>query len=84
MNENNLNQAQLYALLQQASKRLRTTPEALAQNYQQGGLDSVLDALPPEARKQAAPFLADRSRAEALLSTPQVQQLFEQLLKKKD
>ena len=84
MNENNLNQAQLYALLQQAGKRLHMTPEALAQNFQQGGLDKVMEALPPDTRRQAAPFFADRARAEALLKSPQVQQLFEKLLERQE
>jgi len=82
MNENNLTQEQLFALVQMASKKLGTTPEKLAKTAETGGVEGLTDSLPPDIAAKAQGFLGDKSKAEELLNSPKIQALIKQILKK--
>lgn len=77
---------QLDALLQYASKRLGTTPEKLAQTVQTGGLaglSKLSKDLPAGEAEKLDAVIQDKSKAEALLETPEAQKLIQQILGKK-
>lgn len=77
---------QLEALLQYASKRLGTTPEKLAKTVQTGGLaglSKLSPDLPAEQAEKIDAVIQDKSKAEALLETPEAQRLIQQILGKK-
>lgn len=82
MNENNLTQDQLYALLQHASKKLGTTPQKLAETVNNGGLDGLSAGLGEENAARLQALLGDRQRAEQFLASPKVQALLQQVLRK--
>ncbi|MBR5135293.1 MAG: hypothetical protein IKV35_06815 [Clostridia bacterium] len=65
--------AQLQALLQFAAQKLGTTPEQLAATVSQNGYDGLLSSLSDSSRKTLETLVSDKSKAEALLSSPQVQ-----------
>ena len=76
---------QLEKLLEYASARLHTTPEALKAAFQQNGLYGLSQTagaegdLPPEIAAKAQALLQDKEKAAALLDSPEVQQLLRQL-----
>lgn len=76
---------QLEKLLEYASARLHTTPEALKAAFQQNGLYGLSQTagaegdLPPEIAAKAQALLQDKKKAAALLDSPEVQQLLRQL-----
>lgn len=81
----NVTPDQLQALLQYASKRLGTTPEKLAQTVQSGGLaglSKLSPDLPAEEAEKIDAVVRDKSKAEALLETPEAQRLMQQILGK--
>lgn len=82
MADNKLNQEQLYALLQYASRKLNTTPAQLAQALSSGGIEELAGKLSPENAKKLQSMMGDRSRAQALLESPQAQALLQKLLNK--
>ncbi len=77
--------SQLEKLLEYASARLHTTPEALKTAFQQNGLYGLSQTagaegnLPPEVAAKAQALLQDKEKAAALLDSPEVQQLLRQL-----
>lgn len=79
MADNKLTPGQLQALVQFASKRLGTTPEKLQRTVQQGNMDAVASSLPKENADKLKEVLSDKKKAEALLNSPQAQQLMQQL-----
>ncbi len=76
---------QMEKLLEYASRRLKTTPQALREAFQNGGLYGVAQqaqgtaALTPEEAARAQAMLQDRSQIEQLLQNPEVQKLLQQL-----
>ncbi len=84
MNENNLTQEQLYALLQQASKKLGTTPQKLAEAANNGGMDGLNSSLSPENAARLQALIGDRQRAEQFLASPKVQALLQRVLENRD
>ena len=76
---------QLEKLLEYASARLHTTPEALKAAFQQNGLYGLSQTagaegdLPPEIAAKAQALLQNKEKAAALLDSPEVQQLLRQL-----
>lgn len=69
---------QLEALLKFASGKLGISEEQLARTVQSGNIDNL--GLSPENNQKLEGLLGDRSNAEALLKSPQVQALLSQLL----
>lgn len=74
-----LNQNQLEALLKVTAGRLGTTPEALKQAAQNGGLSQMLGQNDQSAALQKV--LSDPEAAKKLLSTPQAKKLLQMLQK---
>ena len=70
---------QLQALMQYASKRLGTTPEALARTVQQGGVEGLASQLPASDMSKLQAVIGDKARMEQLLQSPQVQQILRQI-----
>ncbi len=69
---------QLEVLLKFASGKLGISEEQLARTVQSGNIDNL--GLSPENNQKLEGLLGDRSNAEALLKSPQVQALLSQLL----
>lgn len=80
MSDNSLTPAQLQTLLEYASKRLGTTPEKLIDTYQSGGLTGIASQLNPTQASKLESMVGDKTKAEQLLQSPQVQQVIQQLL----
>lgn len=66
--------AQLQALLQYASARLGIPAEQLASTVASGGYDGLVNSLSDKSRRTLESLLSDRSQAQALFSSPQVQE----------
>ncbi len=77
----NITPDQMNALLHFASKKLGTTPQALAKTIQTGGADSLMNdrAGGDMARLQA--LIGDKQKAKALLESPEVQLFLKKYLK---
>lgn len=79
---------QLEKLLQYASLRLHTTPEALLEAFQQGGLYGLSQkaeddhALSPEIAAKIQELAQAPEQAAQLLNSPEVRQLIDRLLEK--
>lgn len=82
MPDNKLNQEQLYALLQYASRRLDLTPAQLAGALAGGQIGDLASRLPPDSAAKLQRMMGDRTRAEQLLNSPQAQALLRRLLDK--
>ncbi len=67
--------AQLNALLQYAAAKLGMPAEQLAATVSSGGVEGLLSSLSGDNRRRIESLLADRSQAEALLSSPQFREL---------
>lgn len=80
MADNKLNQEQMYALLQFVSKKMNTTPAALAAMLQNGGFDRLMAQMSPENAQKLQGMMGDRERAQQLLQSPQAQALIQKLL----
>lgn len=65
--------AQMQALLQFAAQKLGTSPEQLAATVSQKGYDGLISSLSPSSRQALESLVSDKAKAEALLSSPQVQ-----------
>ena len=78
--------AQLEKLLQYASRRLNTSPEALMKAFRQSGLTGVAEqaqgtaAFTPQETQQAQALLQDPAALEQWMNSPSVRQLLAQLL----
>ena len=70
--------------MQYASKRLGTTPDKLQRTMQQGSVKNMASGLPKEDAARIQEVLSDRKKAEALLNSPQAQQLLQQLFNNKN
>lgn len=82
MPDNKLNQEQMYALLQYASRKLNTTPVQLAEALSNGGLEDLAGHLSPENAAKLHSMMGDKARAQQLLQSPQAQALIRKLLEK--
>lgn len=82
MADNKLNQEQLYALLQYASRKLNTTPKKLAETLANGGVEDLAGNLSPENAAKLKSMMGDRVKAQQLLESPQAQALMQKLLGK--
>ena len=65
--------AQMQALLQFAAQKLGTSPEQLASTVAKNGYDGLVSSLSENSRRTLATLVSDKAKAEALLSSPQVQ-----------
>ncbi|MGI6264795.1 MAG: hypothetical protein ACOYJY_04930 [Acutalibacteraceae bacterium] len=72
--------AQLQALLQYASRRLGTTPEALVSAVNENGLQILADKLSPAEAAKLKSIAFDRAKAEEWLRSPTGQQMLRQAL----
>lgn len=81
-----LTPAQLEKLLQYASRRLNTSPEALIKAFQQSGLTGVAEqaqgtaAFTPQEAQQAQALLQNPAALEQWMNSPAMRQLLSQLL----
>ncbi len=83
MADNKLNQEQLYALMQYAARRLNTTPTAMAQALNEGGLETLAAKLSPESAAKLRQLMAgDGARVRQVLESPQAAALIQKLLQK--
>ncbi len=75
---------QLQKLLQYASRRLNTSPEALVQAFRQGGLEGVARqtgaTFSGKEAEQARSLLQKQGDMQELLQNPQVRQLLADLM----
>lgn len=65
---------QLQMLLQYASKRLGVPVEQLASTVAQGGYEGLSASLSENSRRTLQDLVGDPTKAQALLSSPQVQE----------
>lgn len=70
-------------LLQLASNKLGTTPEALKQKLESGDLSDAISKMQPSDASKLQKILQNPALTKELLSTPQAQQLFNKLTKGK-
>lgn len=82
MPDNKLSQEQMYALLQYVSRKLNTTPAALAEALANGGLDNLALHLSPDNAAKLQGMMGDKSKAQQLLNSPQAQALLQKLREK--
>lgn len=82
MADNKLNQEQLYALLQYASRKLNLSPKQLAEALSSGGVEGLAGNLSPENAAKLKGMMNDRAKAQQLLDSPQAQALIQKLLGK--
>lgn len=80
MDNHNLTEEQLQALVQFASKKLGTTPEKLAKTVQQGDFSSIASKMQPGEAARLNAIASDKSKAEQLVNSPEAQKLIQQLL----
>ncbi len=71
---------QLEKLAQYAGKQLGKSPAELKAAFEQGGLAGVTASLSPAEAARAEALIGDKEKAAALLNSPAVQQLLQQLL----
>ncbi len=71
---NNPTPAQLSALLQYASQKLGIPAEQLAKTVSNGGYDELSSSLSESSRKTLESLVGDPQKAQALLSSPQIQE----------
>ena len=77
---NNITPDHLEALVNFAAQRLRMSPQDLKKTVQTQGLSSLTSHLSPEDAAKVQGMQADRTQAEQLLQSPQVQELLRQLM----
>lgn len=80
MADNNKN---LQSLLSKAAKQLGTSPEELKNSADKGDFSKLLGNMNPEDAKMLQKVLNDKDAANKVLSTPQAQELLQQLMGKK-
>ena len=73
------NQNELRAMLDALSKKMGTTPKELEQSAQSGQLDRMLRNLKPNDAQKLQSVLQNPEAANALLNSPQAQQLIKKL-----
>ena len=79
MNSPSLTPAQMEALLRYAAGRLGVSPEALGRTVQEQGAEGLAASLTPGEQQKLSALLGDRSRAEALLASPEARALLRRL-----
>ncbi len=67
--------SQMNALLQYAAAKLGMTPEQLARTVASGGYEHLSSSLSDSSRRTLESMVGDPARMEALLASPQVQEL---------
>ncbi len=73
--------AQMNALLQYASAKLGIPPEQLAATAANGGYEGLAASLSDNSRRTLESLVGDPSQLQALLSSPQVQELLRRFSK---
>lgn len=77
MNNSNMNNNQLEALLKLTAQRMGTTPEALKQAAENGDLSRMMGNMDQNQSAAMQKVLTDPDAAKKLLSTPQAQKLLQ-------
>ena len=75
MNNLNLSDGKLNALLNMAGKKMGQDPQALKQRIQDGKLDEVISGLEPSAKEKISGLLGDPKKLEALMQDEKVKSL---------
>lgn len=71
--------AQMQALLQYASQKLGVPPEKLAAMAKTGGYEGLSSSLSDSSRRTLESLVGDPKKLQALLSSPQIQELLKRL-----
>lgn len=74
---NNLNPKAMNELIQQASKKIGTSPEQLRQQVENGKLQEVMGKLSPQQAKDFQNLLNNPELAKRLMETPQAKTLLQ-------
>lgn len=82
MDNFNLSQQQMDALLKLAGQRMGTDPAALRQQMQSGRVDGLLNGLPQDKQAQLGALMQNPAALEQLMQNPKVQQLLKGLMGK--
>ena len=77
MNNSNMNNNQLEALLKLTAQRMGTTPEALKQAAENGDLSKMMGNMDQTQSAAMQKVLTDPDAAKKLLSSPQAQKLLQ-------
>lgn len=80
LNNSNLSDTKVNALLQMAGKKLGQDPQALRQQLESGQLDNIMGSLSPQARAQMNGILGDQKKMEELMSNENVKNLLAGLM----
>ena len=79
MNNKNNTPQNMQPLLNEAAKKLGTTPEKLEQQLKNGDLGKALKNMPPQQAAMLNKALSDKDARERLLNSPQAQALMKKL-----
>lgn len=82
MNNFNLSQSQMDALMNMAGKKMGTDPQKLKEQMQSGQMDGVLKGLSPNQQAQINNLMNNPAAIEQFMSNPKVQQLLRGLMGK--
>jgi hypothetical protein len=82
MKENHELQKSMRPLLDEAAKRLGTTPEDLKQRLNSGDIQGIMNNMPKQQQSALAKTLSDKAACEKLLNSPQAQALIKKLSQK--
>ncbi len=66
-------------LLEEAAKKLGTTPEILAKQLENGELNAALKNMPTANRQMISKTLADKAACKKLIESPQAQAIMRKL-----
>lgn len=78
---NQPNQNAMNELIQQASKKLGASPEALKQQVNNGKLDEIMKKLPPQQAQSFQNILNNPELAKKLMDTPQAKAIMQKFFK---
>ncbi len=79
MTNNKNSQPNMQPLLQEAAKKLGTSPAELENQIKNGELAKAVKNLPPQQQAMLNRALSDKAACEKLLSSPQAQALMKKL-----
>ncbi len=79
----NMNQKNLDALLNLASKKFGTTPDELKKNLQNGDIGQVIQGMSKEDSQKLQEALNNKKLTEKILGSPEAQELMKKLSDKK-
>jgi len=80
LNNLNLSEAKLNALLSMAGKKLGQDPQTLKQQLQSGKLDDIMNGMDTSAKEKMAGLMNDPKRLEALMQDDKVKKLLSGLM----